>query len=85
MKYKITYCEIQSDHVFAVPTPYNSEVVDADTWEDLDKYILSKKDGYGHKYRKADKKRRTAFGFDYTSNAGAVKVTKYNNIKVKKI
>lgn len=79
MKYLIKYCNMTSDSMFAVPSLTSEEIVEAKSEEDLDKYITSKKDRYGHPFKK-DK----SYGFDYISKTGGVKIEKYNP-KIKKI
>ncbi len=80
MRMKIKYYSIQSDHILAIPAYSRSEIVDVKSFKELQKYIESQKDGYGHKFKK-----KKSFGFDYTSVAGAVKVESYKPPKVKKI
>jgi hypothetical protein len=80
VRYKIKYHSIQSDHILAVPQFSHSEIIECDSKVRLDTYIRSQKDEYGHHYKKGGKQ----FGFDYTSNAGGVKVKPYRP-KVKKI
>jgi len=82
MRYEIRYHTIQSDHILAIPEFSHKEVVEATTPLKLRKYIESKKDEYGHHYKKAKK---PSFGFDYTSNAGGVKVKPYKPPKVRKV
>lgn len=85
MKYKITYHEIQSDHILAVPEAVNSEIVEADSLSKIDKHICSKKDWNGNNYRRASATDKKMFGFDYISSTGGVKVKKYRFAKVKKL
>lgn len=80
MKIKVKYYSIQSDHILAVPAFSHSEIVEVSSYEKLDKYIKKQKDPYGHHYRK-----EKYLGFDYISNAGAVKVGLYKSPRVKKI
>ena len=82
MKVRINYHSISyGAHVFATPDFTNSEIVEVSSLNDekLKNYIESKKDDYGHPFKKEE-----IFGFDYTSHAGGVKVEIYNepNIKV---
>ncbi len=83
MKYKIKYHYIMSDHILASPEFHHSEIVEAKTRADLDKYIKSQKDDYGNHFKKAKSKKM--FGFDYTSRVGGVKVEVYKPPKVKKV
>ncbi len=85
MKYEIRYHEIMSDHILAVPEFVRKEVVEAPSLAKLDKYIKSKKDDYGHPFRKASASDKRLFGFDYISKSGAVKYKRYKPPKVKKI
>lgn len=88
MKIKITYCNIeQSSGIFAIPTPTNHEIVEADDLNDsaLIKYIQSKTDDAGNAFKKADAHSKKFLGFDYISNQGGVKVEVYTSPKVKKI
>lgn len=80
MKIEITYCTIQSNHILAVPEPTHSEIVEVDSWKDLDKYIEKQSDLYGNRFKK-DK----SFGFRYISGAGGVKVKRYKPPKINKI
>lgn len=80
MKRVIEYYEIKSDHVLAIPEFVSKENVEFKNIEDLDKYIRSKKDLSGSKYKK-----KSSFGFDYISNQGAIKIKKYIEPKFKKI
>lgn len=78
MKYLIKYYDIEyGASMFASPTYTKEEIVDAKSQQDLDKYISTKKDMAGHKYRE-DKK----FGYTHISNQGALKVSK---VLIKKI
>lgn len=70
MIYKITYCDIQSSHILATPSPSSEEYVKTNDPKKLEKYILSKKDMHGHPFKKEKK-----YGFDYISNAGGVIVS----------
>jgi hypothetical protein len=81
MQYTISYYDI--DHgggLFAFPEFTRSEVVEADSRDDLVDYITKQKDLHGHHYR-----REKSFGFDYISNQGAVKVRVYAPPRIKKI
>jgi hypothetical protein len=82
MKKVIQYYLVQGDHIFAVPEPHHSELIENDDPVKLRKYIESQKDSYGCFYKK---KKFTGFGldFDYTSNQGAVKVKDYVEDKKK--
>ncbi len=82
MKIKISYCSIKSGHILAMPELTHSEIVEAKGLGDpkLVKYITSQKDYYGHKFKK-----KKTFGFDYTSNTGAVRVEEYKELQVKKL
>lgn len=82
MRYEITYCSIQSDHMLATPRPHSSEVVECKDSAALDRYILRQKDRHGRKYKKATWQERKTYGFDYISGMGAVKV---KPVTVKKI
>ena len=86
MKYTISYYYIQSNHLLATPTYNHSEVVDTDSKKKLQTYIESKKDQYGHNFKK-DPFKGFGLDFQYTSGAGAVKVEKYvkQAVKIKKI
>jgi hypothetical protein len=78
----ISYHTIESDHVLATPEFTHSEVIEALGFDDpkLIKYIESKTDGYGHKFKK-----KKNFGFDYISRAGGVKVEEYKELEKPKI
>jgi hypothetical protein len=78
-KYTISYYGILSDHIFATPEYVSSEIVNAPSYDDVVKYVLGKKDLYGHPF-----KQKSSFGFDFISHAGAAKIEKYNP-KIKKI
>lgn len=71
-KYLVKYYWIQSDHIFASPTFHHEEIIETETPQKLQEYIESQTDDYGHLYKK-----NNAFGFDYISNQGAVKVSDY--------
>jgi hypothetical protein len=82
MKYEIRYHTIQSDHLLAVPEFSHKEIVDAKTRQHVIRYVKKQKDEYGHHYKYHPEKR---YGFDFTSNAGGVKIRKYKPPKVKRI
>ena len=81
MKIRVQYFEIMSDHIFATPQYDREELVEATSLNDpkLIAYIESKKDFCGNNFKKSETK---SYGFDYISNAGAVKVVKYIEPKV---
>lgn len=81
MKYKIKYYYIKSDHIFATPEYDYCEVViikNNNKEIALDKYIATKKDQYGFKFKKEKKS-----GFDYISKQGAIKIVEYKHSKLK--
>ena len=84
MKKTIIYCSIQSDHILAVPEETHREVIEVSSMAKLQRYIETKKDDYGHRYKKSEKTCKS-FGFDYISIAGGVKVEDYKPPTVKKI
>ena len=80
MKYKIEYCTVLGDSIFSIPECTHSEIVESNTYEDLKKYIESKSDDYGNKF-----KEKNSFGFQFISRRGGVKVFEYLPPKIKKI
>jgi len=88
MKYIITYLGVRSDRIFAVPEPIDSEYVEASNTNDLNKYITSKKDVWGHSFKKNpdfDKKGSISSNYKYISPQGAVEVERYYPPKFKNI
>lgn len=80
MKKIIKYYYIKSDHIFASPEYDHEEIIEVENDEKLTKYIESKKDEYGNKFKKEKK-----FGFDFISHQGGVKVLDYKNPIIKKV
>lgn len=80
MQYKIKYCTVLGDSILAIPECTHSEIVEVATYKDLKKYIESKTDDYGNKF-----KEKNSFGFQFISNRGGVKISEYLPPKVKKI
>lgn len=80
MKKIIEYYDIKSDHILASPEFTDKEVVEVKNQKDLDRYVESKTDMSGGKFKK-----KSSFGFDYISSQGAVKIKDYKPPKIKKI
>lgn len=80
MKYLIKYYYIKSDHMFAQPEFDHEEVIDALNEHILDDYICKQKDEYNSLFQK-----KLSFGFDYISNYGGIKISKYEPIKIKQL
>ncbi len=82
MKYIIEYWDIGEGGGLAMffPEFTRKEIIESDTEEELNTYILKQKDKWGGEFRK-----KKSFGFDYISNNGAVKVKQYKEPKIKKI
>lgn len=78
-KYLIKYYYIMSDHIFATPEFHHQEIVECDVPRKLKEHIEKQTDGWGHHYIQ-----KPAFGFDYTSKQGGVKVSEYKE-KIKKL
>lgn len=80
MKFTVKYFYIKSDHPLAIPQFDHKEMVEVNSEEELDAYIISQKDPYGHRYKK-----KKFFNFDYVSGAGGVKVIRYKEPTFKRI
>jgi len=66
--------------VISVPKETHREVVEYADQKSLDKYIITKSDRYGFKFKK-----KKFMGFQYVSRDGGVKVEPYVPPKIKKI
>jgi len=85
MKYIIEYYEIKSDHLLAKPEFDRQEIVEVNSIKKLNRYIMSKKDMYGNKFKIVEGESKKLFMFDYISNQGAIKIKKYHEPNIKRI
>jgi hypothetical protein len=82
MKYIVKYFYIKTDHPLSIPQFNHREMIEVNSIKELDKYIKTKKDQYGNSFSKSKDK---FLGFDYTSNAGGIKVIEYKEPTFKRI
>lgn len=82
MKYVIKYHTIKGDSIFSMPEFTHEEHIETKSEEDLDEYIKSKSDGYGHKFKPNPSYNGDSVSnkFNYISSAGGVTVEKYQHV-----
>lgn len=82
----IIYCEVPyGEHLFATPKPFKSEVIECDTWKDLNHYITTQKDAYGAYYKlnpNRKKKHDVTSKYRYLTNIGGIIVEHYTAPKI---